>query len=98
MNEEIGLALINIKLIITVALQDWLNLILDKLIIPPLLATLITVLLATSIAILLDILIAVLLAILTAAFATSTTPFKPTPIAVLLATLITAPVTTPFSF
>ena len=38
-NEEIGPALINIKPIITEALQDRLNLILDKLIIIPLVLT-----------------------------------------------------------
>ena len=84
-DKEISLALINIKLMITMSLQDWLNLTLDELAIPLLLATLITVLL--------DTLIAIPLATLIAASATPATPPRPTPIAVLLATLIAAPIT-----
>jgi len=86
MDEEIGLALNNIKLIITVALQDRLNSTLDKLVVPlPPPATLIAALLAT--------LIAAPPATLTAAPATPATPPRPTLIAIPLATPTAAPTT-----
>ena len=74
MDEEIGLALINIKPIITVALQDRLNLTLDKLTTPPLPATPITAPPATPITAPLDTPITIPLATLTAAPATPATP------------------------
>ena len=73
-DKEIGLALIDIKPIITVALQDRLNLTLDKLTIPLLLATPITVPPATLITALPDTPIAIPLATLTAAPTTPNTP------------------------
>ena len=86
MDKEIGLALNDIKPIITIALQDRLNLTLNKLAAPlPLLATPIAALLATP--------IAVLPATLTAAPATPATPPRPTLIAIPLATPTAAPTT-----
>ena len=85
-DKEISLALNNIKPIITMALQNRLNLTLNKLTAPLLpLATPITALLATP--------IAIPPATLTATPATPTTPPGPTLIAILLATPTAAPIT-----
>ena len=85
-DEEIGLALNNIKLIITITLQNWFNLILDKLAIVPLVLipvynfslTALPIPPATLTAVLLVVLITVLLATLIAVpLATLTTPPEP---------------------